>query len=86
LIYGGRDGQQGRPGRPSGIREIDLYSTPEGARAVGNPVRRMILAALREREHSFDEIVALSGRVKSTVSVHLQEMAATGVVGVPARP
>lgn len=72
---------RGRPGRPGAIREIDLYSTPEGARAVGNPVRRMILAALREREHSFDEIVALSGRVKSTVSVHLQEMAAAGVVG-----
>lgn len=64
----GIDGK-GKPGRPGPIREIDIYSTPEGARAVGNPVRRAILAALRQREHSFDEIVTLAGRAKSTVSV-----------------
>ncbi|HOB18786.1 MAG TPA: helix-turn-helix domain-containing protein [Candidatus Methanoculleus thermohydrogenotrophicum] len=76
----GIDGK-GKPGRPGPIREIDIYSTPEGARAVGNPVRRAILAALRQREHSFDEIVTLAGRAKSTVSVHLQELAAAGVIG-----
>lgn len=61
-------------------REIDLYSTPAGARAVENPVRRAILAALREREHTFDEIVTLAGRAKSTVSVHLQDLTAAGVI------
>ncbi|MDD3934461.1 V4R domain-containing protein [Methanoculleus sp. UBA303] len=76
----GMTGRSGA-GRPKPNREIDLYSTPGGARAVENPVRRTILAALRDREHSFDEIVALSGRVKSTVSVHLQDLAAAGVVG-----
>jgi predicted hydrocarbon binding protein/DNA-binding transcriptional ArsR family regulator len=74
------DGMRG-PGRPGATREIDLYSTPGGARAVGNPVRRAILDALREREHSFDEIVTLAGRAKSTVSVHLKELTAAGVVG-----
>jgi len=74
-------GSRGRPGRPKATLEIDLYSTPTGARAVENPVRRAILAALRERERTFEEIVALAGRAKSTVSVHLQEMAAAGVIG-----
>ncbi len=74
-------GGRGRPGRPEANREIDLYSTPDGTRAVGNPVRRAILTTLREREYTFDEIVAVAGRAKSTVSVHLQELAAAGVVG-----
>ncbi len=77
---------RGRPGRPKQDHDIDLYSTLTGARAVENPVRRAILAALRERERTFEEIVALAGRAKSTVSVHLQEMAAAGVVGFRADP
>jgi predicted hydrocarbon binding protein/predicted transcriptional regulator len=81
-----RMSSQGRPGRPKATLEIDLYSTPTGARAVENPVRRAILAALRERERTFDELVALAGRAKSTVSVHLQEMAAAGVIGSRADP
>ena len=68
-------------GRPGPNRDIDLYSTPGGTRAVGNPVRRAILAALREREHTFEELVVLAGRAKSTVSVHLQDLAAAGVIG-----
>ncbi|MBP7411851.1 V4R domain-containing protein [Methanoculleus sp. 10] len=76
-------GEAGRPG-PNG--NIDLYSTPDGARAVGNPVRRVILAALRERECTFEEIVALAGRAKSTVSVHLQDLAVAGVIGSRADP
>lgn len=72
---------RGRSGRPRPGHDIDLYSTPGGTRAVENPVRRAILTALRERERTFDEIVSLAGRAKSTVSVHLQEMAVAGVVG-----
>lgn len=80
-----RDGRE-RSGRPKPDRGIDLYSTPLGAWAVGNPVRRSILAALREREYTFDEIVSLAGRAKSTVSVHLQDLVATGVIGSRADP
>ncbi|WP_301677098.1 V4R domain-containing protein [Methanoculleus methanifontis] len=72
---------RGRAGRPRPERDIDLYSTPGGTRAVENPVRRSILAALREREHTFEELVILAGRAKSTVSVHLQDLAAAGVIG-----
>ena len=77
---------RGVAGRPGPSEDIDLYSTPDGTRAVGNPVRRMILAALRERECTFEEIVALAGRAKSTVSVHLQDLAAAGVIGSRADP
>jgi predicted hydrocarbon binding protein len=73
--------RRGKAGRPRPNREIDLYSTPGGARAVENPVRRAILAALREREHTFEEIVDLAGRAKSTISVHLRDLVAAGVVG-----
>ena len=71
---------RGKAGRPRPDREIDLYSTPCGTRAVGNPVRRMILAALRERDHTFEELVTLAGRAKSTISVHLQDLTAAGVI------
>lgn len=71
---------RGKAGRPRPDREIDLYSTPGGTRAVGNPVRRMILAALRERDHTFEELVALAGRAKSTISVHLQDLTTAGVI------
>lgn len=71
---------RGRAGRPKPNREIDLYSTPQGTHAVGNPVRRAILTALREREYTFEEIVDLAGRAKSTVSVHLRDLVAAGVV------
>ncbi|NMA11112.1 MAG: helix-turn-helix domain-containing protein [Methanomicrobiales archaeon] len=76
-----RGAGRGKAGRPRPDHEIDLYSTPGGTRAVGNPVRRTILAALREREYTFEELVALAGRAKSTVSVHLQDLAAAGVIG-----
>lgn len=71
---------RGKAGRPRPGREIDLYSTPDGMQAVGNPVRRTILAALRERNHTFEELVVLAGRAKSTVSVHLQDLTATGMI------
>ncbi|WP_292518729.1 V4R domain-containing protein [Methanoculleus sp.] len=77
---------RGRTGRLKPDREIDLYSTPGGTRAVGSPVRRAILAALREREYTFEEIVVLAGRAKSTVSVHLRDLVAAGVVGSRADP
>lgn len=44
-------------------------------------MRRTTLATPREREHPFDEIVTLSGRVKLTISVYLQEMASRNRAG-----
>jgi len=77
---------EGKRSRSKANAEIDLYSTPDGTRAVENPVRRAILVALREHECTFDEIVTLAGRAKSTVSVHLQDLTAMGVIGSRADP
>jgi uncharacterized protein len=60
--------------------QIELFSTPEGLYAIKSPVRVKILAMLREKELKFDEIVALSGKAKSTVSAHLKRMVKEGII------
>jgi len=52
--------------------QIELFSTTEGIYAINSPVRVKILSMLRKGELSFDELVSLSGKAKSTVSVHLR--------------
>lgn len=63
---------------------IELFSTAYGIRAVNSPVRVKIIEMLKAREMPFDEIVAGTGRAKSTVSVHLNDMILKGIVS--ARP
>lgn len=60
--------------------QIELFATPEGVRAIKSPVRVKILSMLREGDLSFDDIVKLSGRAKSTVSSHLKAMASDGII------
>jgi len=60
---------------------IELFATSAGIRAVDSPVRVKIIAMLKERELPFDEIVEGTGRAKSTVSVHLNDMAEAGIIG-----
>lgn len=75
------------PGSPGALTEKDrsgqigLFSTPEGIRTVDSPVRAAILAALRERDHSYEEIVRFIGKAKSTVSVHLRALLREGIIG-----
>jgi hypothetical protein len=59
---------------------IGLFSTPSGIRAIESPVRVRILSVLSIKELTFDEIVRLSGRAKSTVSVHLKGLEEAGIV------
>ncbi len=61
-------------------RAAELFATSDGIRAVDSPVRMKIVSMLLKREMSFDEIVASSGKAKSTVSVHLKSLADDGVV------
>jgi predicted hydrocarbon binding protein len=61
-------------------RAVELFATPGGIRAVDSPVRMKIVSMLREHEMSFDDIVASSGKVKSTISVHLKSLADEGIV------
>lgn len=65
---------------------IGLFSTPAGIRTVDSPVRVKILSVLSTRDLAFDEIVRLSGRAKSTVSVHLRGLEEDGIIGSKTDP
>ena len=68
-------------GNVQGQVPIELFATDSGIRAIDSPVLVNILAMLKEREMPFDEIVARSGKAKSTISVHLNRMIEAGVIG-----
>ncbi len=61
--------------------EVGFFRTPQGLRVVDSPTRGRILGLLDDGELAFEEIVARTGRAKSTVSVHLRELVADGVLG-----
>ncbi|OPY29774.1 MAG: V4R domain protein [Methanocella sp. PtaU1.Bin125] len=64
-----------------GQEPIELFSTAAGIRAVDSPVRVKIIAMLKDREMPFDAIVEGTGRAKSTISVHLNDMSTEGIIG-----
>ncbi|WP_019177184.1 V4R domain-containing protein [Methanomassiliicoccus luminyensis] len=64
-----------------GKRTVEMFATPGGIKTVDSQVRMGILSMLLEKEMSFDEIVASSGKVKSTVSVHLKGLTDEGIIG-----
>jgi len=61
-------------------KQIELFATSKGVYAIDSPVRVKILSMLRKNELSFDHIVALSGKAKSTVSVHLKKLVDEGII------
>lgn len=60
---------------------IEIFATESGIHAIDSPVLVNILSMLKGREMPFDEIVDRSGKAKSTISVHLNRMIETGVIG-----
>ena len=60
--------------------QIELFATSKGVRAIDSPVKTKILSMLREGELNFDQIVELSGKAKSTVSVHLKKLITEGII------
>jgi predicted hydrocarbon binding protein len=72
--------------RSSGTTPVGLFSTPAGIRTVASPVRVKILSVLSTRDLAFDEIVRLSGKAKSTISVHLRGLEEDGIVGSKTDP
>ncbi|HNR25608.1 MAG TPA: ArsR family transcriptional regulator [Methanobacteriaceae archaeon] len=66
--------------------EMEIFSTSEGLQVIKSPLRVKILSILREKDLSFDEIVKLSGRAKSTVSGHLKELSQEGIIGSRPHP
>ncbi len=61
--------------------EVGFFRTPLGLRVVDSPTRGRILGLLGNGELAFEEIVERTERAKSTVSVHLRELVADGVLG-----
>jgi predicted hydrocarbon binding protein len=67
--------------RPGSSPAIRLFATEDGIRSVDSPVRMKILAVLRGRELSFQEIVDSTQKAKSTVSAHLRSLLKEGIIG-----
>ena len=59
---------------------IELFSSDKGIQAVNSPVKLQILAMLHTKEMAFDDIVAHTGKAKSTVSVHLRDLSEAGLI------
>lgn len=60
--------------------QIELFASPTGIIAINSPMRLKILSMLKYNELSFDQIVANTGKAKSTVSSHLKKLVADGVI------
>jgi predicted hydrocarbon binding protein len=71
---------------PERFPYVGLYSTKNGISAVGSPAKVQILGMLARNEMAFEEVVAHSGRAKSTISVHLGDLADAGIVGARTDP
>jgi predicted hydrocarbon binding protein len=55
-------------------RKIMIFSTDNGIVALDSPVKLKILEMLRKGAASFDDLVEQSGKAKSTISVHLDDL------------
>ncbi len=55
-------------------RNLMIFSTENGIVALDSPVKLKILETLRKGAASFDDLVEQSGKAKSTISVHLDDL------------
>lgn len=60
--------------------QIELFATSKGVQTIDSPVKSKILSMLRKSELSFDQIVNMSGKAKSTISVHLKKLVNDGII------
>ncbi|MCD1294269.1 transcriptional regulator [Methanocella sp. CWC-04] len=60
--------------------KVEIYSTKKGIIAVDSPVKNRILQKLQERELSFEELIRVCGKAKSTMSVHLNDLLKMGLI------
>lgn len=60
--------------------QTSLFANHEGFIALNSPVKIQILGFLKSESRSFDEIVKETGKAKSTVSVHLNDLKSFGLV------
>jgi uncharacterized protein len=60
--------------------EVSLFSTKTSVVAIESPIKRLIIRMISSGEISFDEIVAKTGKAKSTISVHLRDLEKSGLI------
>lgn len=60
--------------------EVTLFSTKTSVVAIESPIKRQIIRIISAGEISFDEIVSRTGKAKSTISVHLRDLEASGLI------
>jgi predicted hydrocarbon binding protein/predicted transcriptional regulator len=61
-------------------KSIKIFATSKGLNVVKSPVKSNILSFLKEKDMSFEEIVKLTGKSKSTVSAHLTSLSKEGII------
>jgi hypothetical protein len=65
---------------------VKIYSSTQGVSVVQSPVKKEILSLLKEKGMSGSEIVSATGKSKSTVSVHLQDLIDTQIISWKPHP
>jgi predicted hydrocarbon binding protein len=60
--------------------QVEIYSTKKGMIALESPIKNKILQKLSERELTFEELIEVCGKARSTMSVHLNDLLNMGLV------
>jgi predicted hydrocarbon binding protein len=60
--------------------QIKIFSTINGINIIKSPIKAQILSLLKEGGLSGSKIVALTGKSKSTISAHLQDLFNSGII------
>jgi hypothetical protein len=61
-------------------KNVTIMSTSKGIVALDSPAKIKILELLRDETKSFEEIVNSTGKAKSTISVHLDDLEKQGLI------
>jgi len=59
---------------------VEIYTAKKGMIVIESPIKNMILHRLQEKELTFEELIEVCGKAKSTMSVHLNDLLAMGMV------
>jgi predicted hydrocarbon binding protein len=67
-------------------RDVRLFSTENSVMAVDSPIKLRILEFIAPGPQPFDRIVAETKKAKSTISVHIRDLEASGLITVQPDP
>lgn len=66
--------------------DIALFSTNTDVIAIESPIKGIILGIIAAGDISFDEIVVRTGKAKSTISVHINDLQKAGLISSRSDP